>query len=478
MTSRNTRSTHSDDEGEGLDLHRMEVSLRALLQTQNQRLIQACNNSNINIEQNAKSIAELNELLLGLSMQVAKLVKSDGHESTTTSSATEIGGHDSHPRFQNFAARMTKVGFPKFDGTDLRSWLYKCNQFFQLDEIKDPQKVRLAAIHLEGKALLWHQTFIQRCSNVLPTWDQYTAAITVRFGDLYDDPMADLKALKQQGSVQEYHDAFDALSSRLTLSEEYLLSCYLGGLDDEIQLSVRMFTPKSIQQALCLAKLQEASCKAQKAKANHKTPILSNPQSKYLTPNTYHNNKSHPSPLTKTFPVKPIPTHTPNVTTNRRTLTPAELSEKRAKNLCFWCDERYTPGHKCKGKKPQFFHIEMTEDEDEVEPELESQGEAETTDNQCAHISLEAVEGISSYQTMRVTGHHGKKLIKLLLDSGNTHNFIDASTALKLDCTVEEITPMGVRVADGGQLVCDKRIKNFPWRMQGVNFKQMSYYFP
>lgn len=51
----------------------------------------------------------------------------------------------------------------------------------------------------------------------------------MRFGDLYDDLMAEIKALRQQGSVQDYHHAFDALTSRLTLSEEYLLSCYLGG---------------------------------------------------------------------------------------------------------------------------------------------------------------------------------------------------------------------------------------------------------
>lgn len=53
---------------------------------------------------------------------------------------------------------------------------------------------------------------MQRRNNVLPTWAQYTADITVRFGKLYDDPMADLKALKQTNSVQEYHDEFDALT--------------------------------------------------------------------------------------------------------------------------------------------------------------------------------------------------------------------------------------------------------------------------
>lgn len=25
----------------------------------------------------------------------------------------------------------------------------------------------------------------------------------------------------------------------------------------------------------------------------------------------------------------------------------AQVDEKRAKDLCFWCNERYTPGHRC-----------------------------------------------------------------------------------------------------------------------------------
>lgn len=219
----------SDGEGKRPDLHRMEVNLRALLESQNQRLIQACNNSNVNIEQNAKNIVEINELLLGLSVQVAKLVNSEEKESANGSHHTggdrDNTGNTGH-KFQSFAARMTKVEFPKFDGTELRSWFYKCNQFFQLDDISDPQKVRLAAIHLEGKALLWHQTYMHRCNHIIPTLSKYTEDITVRFGDLYDDPMAELKALKQQGFVQDYHDAFDALTSRLSLSSTYLAATW------------------------------------------------------------------------------------------------------------------------------------------------------------------------------------------------------------------------------------------------------------
>lgn len=464
---RNNRSTDATEEKGGQSgLHRLEATVKALLEEQNQRMIQACQTNTQNITQNAKSIAALNELIVGLSMQISKIASNEGRSSDSSRTNTNHNGeHETgrrntylRGRHQNFTSRMTKVDFPKFDGTDLRSWLYKCNQFFQLDDIEDAQRVRLAAIHLEGKALLWHQKLMKKCQNILPRWAKYTEEINMRFGELYDDPMAELKALKQAGTVQEYHDQFDALASRLTLSEEYMLSCYLGGLEDGTQLAVRMFSPKSVQQALCLAKLHEVSQKAMKSKTTSKPPLLPTPTAKAL-----------PAPVTKHNAIVAT-------TTNRRTLTPAEFNEKRANNMCFWCDEKYTPGHKCKGKKSQLYHIEM-EDDDECEEETTGHG-PEECDQQCAQISVQAMDGVAAFQTMRVTGHHGKRELQLLLDSGSTHNFIDASKALKLDCKVESIDPMWVKVADGGQLKCDKIIKKFNWRMQGVEFTADVYLLP
>lgn len=71
---------------------------------------------------------------------------------------------------------------------------------------------------------------------------------------------------------------------------------------------------------------------------------------------------------------------------------------------------------------------------------------------------------------MRVEGHNGKKSLQLLLDTGNTHNFIDSSKAVKLDCKIETIPPMWVKVAGGGQLQSNTIIRIFIWKMQGSKF--------
>ena len=71
--------------------------------------------------------------------------------------------------------------------------------------------------------------------------------------------MADLMKLRQHRSVAEYHEEFDASISRLNLSEEYTLSCFLGGLKHEVQMLVRMFQPQSVRKTFSLAKMYEAA---------------------------------------------------------------------------------------------------------------------------------------------------------------------------------------------------------------------------
>ncbi|KAG8374820.1 hypothetical protein BUALT_Bualt10G0035300 [Buddleja alternifolia] len=91
-----------------------------------------------------------------------------------------------------------KVEFPKFYGEDLRGWVYRCEQFFEVDDTPPDAKVKLAALHLEGKALQWHQIFMKsRLTREIPNWEEYIRATSDRFGVLlYDDPMAELVNLK------------------------------------------------------------------------------------------------------------------------------------------------------------------------------------------------------------------------------------------------------------------------------------------
>ena len=67
--------------------------------------------------------------------------------------------------------------------------------------------------------------------------------------------MNELKELKQTGALQDYVTAFELLWDRAQLSESQALSCFLPGLNHEIEMEVRMFNPKTLQDAYSLAKL-------------------------------------------------------------------------------------------------------------------------------------------------------------------------------------------------------------------------------
>ena len=60
-------------------------------------------------------------------------------------------------RCRYFSTRQSKVDFPHFNGDDLNGWLYRCQQFFEVDGTPSEAKVKLAAINMEGRALQWHQ---------------------------------------------------------------------------------------------------------------------------------------------------------------------------------------------------------------------------------------------------------------------------------------------------------------------------------
>ena len=71
------------------------------------------------------------------------------------------GGGQPGVRNQYFATRQAKVDFPRFNGDDLNGWIYRCQQFFDVDGTPMESRVKLAAINLEGRALQWHQNWIK-----------------------------------------------------------------------------------------------------------------------------------------------------------------------------------------------------------------------------------------------------------------------------------------------------------------------------
>lgn len=81
----------------------------------------------------------------------------------------------------------------------------------------------------------------------------------LRFGPIdYEDPLEALTRLKQISTVSVYQEEFEKLSHCVEdLSEKFLIGCFVTGLKDDIKLNVKIKQPRSLADAIGVARLVE-----------------------------------------------------------------------------------------------------------------------------------------------------------------------------------------------------------------------------
>ncbi|KAI0520045.1 hypothetical protein KFK09_007510 [Dendrobium nobile] len=117
------------------------------------------------------------------------------------------------------------------------------------------------------------------------------------------------------------------------------------------------------------------------------------------------------------------------------------MQEKRAKGLCFRCEEKFVPGHRCKDSALRALTVYIDKapeegdesDEEQIDPQLE-----------VAEISLNSVMGFTPSHTMKVKGKILGREVVVLIDSGATHNFISTQVAEELGMEPTETGNYGV----------------------------------
>ncbi|GJV17836.1 reverse transcriptase [Tanacetum coccineum] len=114
----------------------------------------------------------------------------------------------------------------------------------------------------------------------------------------------------------------------------------------------------------------------------------------------------------------------------RKQLTKKEYQEKIAQNLCFYCDQKYTLGHECSGQL--YSLVFLADEEDEFFEVAQAEEKELFAQEEIPHISLNALNGSNTFQTMGVTAKVGKHELHILVDCVSTHNFLDDSVAKKI----------------------------------------------
>jgi hypothetical protein len=225
---------------------------------------------------------------------------------------------------------------------------------------------------MQGKALTWYNSLME--SGHTGGWEEFVVALKVRFApSAYDDPIGAFTKLTQPTTVEEYQSEFEVLSNRISgLTEEFRVHTFLSGLKEEIRIMVTMLKPNCLSAAFGLARLQEEEVlrrdhnqQVNTWSSNSNYQINQPSYSRLPAPNFYAKPVPIPIPLDSHSP-QPNPAIQPSNnnqnTYNRkpnipvRRISPTQMQERRKKGLCYFCDERYQPGHRC--NRPKIYLIE------------------------------------------------------------------------------------------------------------------------
>jgi hypothetical protein len=121
------------------------------------------------------------------------------------------------------------------------------------------------------------------------------------------------------------------------------------------------------------------------------------------------------------------------------------MDERQLKDLCYNCDDKYFPSHKC---KEQNIFMAIFEDilEEDIEMPLVSESPKSTDITPPSDplevelvISLNALTGFSAPQTLELIGYIKHRKVIILVDSGSTHNFIHRCIAQETHCYIHVV---------------------------------------
>ncbi|GJX89622.1 putative mitochondrial protein [Tanacetum coccineum] len=162
--------------------------------------------------------------------EIANLKRGEGTSQPRTGELT--GQPRPHLEPNTPYGKLIKIEFPKFSGDKVKDWVYR--------------------------SLVWYQQYMKKYpDNTL--WEHFEVEVVKRFGVLYEDPIVELKNLKQTGSVQHYQEDFEALLNKVDLPEPIAVSMFIGGLKPEVGTPMRMFQANTLSESYQLARMQEGT---------------------------------------------------------------------------------------------------------------------------------------------------------------------------------------------------------------------------
>ena len=219
---------------------RMGDRLEAL-ETQVENVTMTLQELALQMQQHAQQMQQQSAIMTELSKQMGK--KTARQEDST--------GDSSHSE-SRLAGK--KVKLPPFEGEDPIAWITRAEIYFDVQNTSKEMCVKLVRLSMEGSTIHWFNLLMETEDEL--SWEKLKRALIARYGGRWlENPFEELSTLRQTGSVEEFVEAFELLSSQVgRLPEEQYLGYFMSGLKAQIRRRVRTLNPQNRMQMMRMAK--------------------------------------------------------------------------------------------------------------------------------------------------------------------------------------------------------------------------------
>ena len=380
--------------------------------------------------------------------------------------------------------RYKKLDMPLFSGENPDGWILRAERFGKFYGLSEMKKVEAAVVAFEGDVLLWYQW--EQSRRPINSWGEMKHMLLRQFrpvaaGSLHEQWLT----LSQEGTVVEYRRRFIELIAPLTgITEEVAMGNFIKGLDPDLRAEVHLHGPRSLDHAMDLAVKAEEKAKWAEIKkrrgpvgsyrlASNVGPYNSMSFNKSGTSSaggSYTNSMAGSHSISSPKSTHPMPVARPISEIKR--LSEREVQAKREKGLCYRCDEKWGPGHRCKRKE---LSVLLTADEtEELEVEVATEHNTmehhndESPEENLPEVSLNSVMGLTSSKTLKMVGKIKGQEVIIMVDHGATHNFIATQIVDKLSLPLTTNRTFGVSLGTGEAVQGRGECKGIAVEIQGI----------
>ncbi|CAO2813620.1 unnamed protein product [Amaranthus hypochondriacus] len=251
-----------------------------------------------------------------------------------------------------------------FNGENPDSWIRKVEKYFSFYQLGEREKLEAAAVSFEGEAEIWFDWEEQ--NENIRNWQDLKYLILSRFRPWDEGEMCEQwLSVEQTGSVAEYRSEFVSRLTHLGKKEEsMMIGAFMRGLTEDIKTELKVLGSTNLGQAMSWAEKIEAKIIAQSHTwlGRRGEPMRTNHHNHTHNKSFSHNPNSQNSrnPPSRNYPpnnYKPMNTYLRGRETGGPSgdrvwrLSDKEWRERKAKGLCYRCDETWSVNHNCSKKE-------------------------------------------------------------------------------------------------------------------------------